>query len=230
MSTEPVGDLVSRLQRPPRRQILGDEVYEGLKALIMNHAIPAGARLNIDALARELGTSSTPIRESLARLESDGLATKLALRGYTAAPLMSQEDLDDLFQLRLLVEPWAAGRAAQRLDETGAGRLEAELATRPEAPDSAEYEGYREFVSHDARLHDLILDLAGNKIARAAVARTHAHVQLFRLSYSKDLGVPTTQEHEAIVKAIIARKPIAARKAMRDHLRTARERLRPPIG
>jgi DNA-binding GntR family transcriptional regulator len=206
--------------------MLGDEVYEGLKALIMNHALPAGAKLNIDHLARELGTSSTPIREALARLESDGLATKLALRGYTVAPLISAEELDGLYQLRLLVEPWAAGRAAERLDATGAGRLDAELATSPTAPDSAQYEAYREFISHDARLHDLILELAGNMIARAAIARTHGHVHVFRLSYSKDLGVPTTQEHEAIVTAIIERHPAAARKAMRDHLRSARERLR----
>lgn len=61
--------------------MLGDEMYEGIKRLIMNAVISPGERLNIDFLARELGTSSSPVRETLARLEADGLATKLALRG-----------------------------------------------------------------------------------------------------------------------------------------------------
>ena len=71
--------------RLPQRQVLTDEVYETLKGMIMDSEIAAGARVNIDALARELRVSQTPIRESLARLESDGLVTKAALRGYSVS-------------------------------------------------------------------------------------------------------------------------------------------------
>jgi DNA-binding GntR family transcriptional regulator len=226
MATEPVRELLTYLRRPPTRQMLGDEVYEDLKKLIMNRVIPPGAKLNIDALSRELGTSSTPVREALARLESDGLATKLALRGYTAAPLLSRDEFEDLYQLRLLVEPWAAGRAAERCAETDAGRLRAELAACPEAPDSADYEIYREFSTHDARLHDLILELAGNRVVRTSIARAHPHLHLFRLGYGQDLGVPAAHEHEQIVAAILDADPAAAEAAMREHLRSARERLR----
>ncbi|MDQ1690891.1 MAG: hypothetical protein QOD87_999, partial [Pseudonocardiales bacterium] len=58
----------------PARPSLSDDVYEAIKALIMNHAIAPGSRLSIDQLARDLAVSPTPIREALARLESDGLA------------------------------------------------------------------------------------------------------------------------------------------------------------
>lgn len=60
----------------PARPSLSDDVYEAIKALIMNHAIAPGSRLSIDQLARDLAVSPTPIREALARLESDGLAVK----------------------------------------------------------------------------------------------------------------------------------------------------------
>src|SRR5262245_57795215 len=101
--------------RPAPRQILTDNVYEAIKALVMDHAIAPGARVNIDALARQLQVSQTPLREALARLESDGLVTKEPLRGYSAAPLMSWKQLDDLYGFRLLVEPWAAGSAATNI-------------------------------------------------------------------------------------------------------------------
>jgi DNA-binding GntR family transcriptional regulator len=226
MVTPPTGGLASHLGRLPQRHMLADEVYENLKVLIMDHVLAPGARLNIDALARELDTSSTPVRESLARLESDGLATKLPLRGYTVAPLMTRPEFEDLYELRLLVEPWAARRAAERLDDAGAARLAAELAAAPAAPDTAGYESYRRFSSHDARLHDLVLDLAGNQAVRASLARTHAHLHLFRLGYGRRLGLPAAREHEEVVAAILARDGAAARSAMRDHLRAARDRIR----
>ena len=100
--------------RLPARQVLADDVYEAVKTLVMDHVIAPGARLSIDGLTRRLGVSQTPIREALARLESDGLVTKAPLRGYSATPLLTRSEVDDLFQFRLLVEPWAAGPRADR--------------------------------------------------------------------------------------------------------------------
>jgi DNA-binding GntR family transcriptional regulator len=72
----------------PRRSVLADEIYEILKSKLMDHVVEPGARLSIDGLSRDLKVSPTPIREALARLESDGLVTKRAHHGYTAAPLI----------------------------------------------------------------------------------------------------------------------------------------------
>src|SRR3954467_4992197 len=74
--------LAGQLTRLPQRQVLSDDVYETVKGLIMDSVVEPGTRLNIDALTRELGISQTPIRESLARLEADGLVIKEPLRGY----------------------------------------------------------------------------------------------------------------------------------------------------
>ncbi len=53
-----------------RRHVLSDETYEAIKAMVMNHEISPGARVNIDALAQHLEVSQTPVREALARLEA----------------------------------------------------------------------------------------------------------------------------------------------------------------
>src|SRR3954452_141794 len=87
-----------------RREVLADGVYEAIKSLIMDRRIEPGAKINMDALARDLDVSPTPVREALARLEADGLVTKRALVGYTTAPMLDATGLEELFELRQLLE------------------------------------------------------------------------------------------------------------------------------
>jgi DNA-binding GntR family transcriptional regulator len=213
--------------RLPERHLLTDDVYETVKAMLMDHAIAPNARLSIDGLARQLEVSQTPIRESLARLESEGLVTKEPMRGYSATSLLDRRAVEDLYQLRLLLEPWAAGRASRRAGEGEVARLEAELATCPVAPEGTDYQAYRLITAHDARFHDLVAELSGSAQVRAALKRTHAHLHLFRLSYGQNLGSHALDEHREIARAIAARSPRDAERAMRAHLGTARDRLLP---
>ena len=215
--------------RLPRRQILTDDVYEAIKAQIMDHAIAPGVRMSIDSLARDLEVSQTPIREALARLEADGLVTKAPLRGYSATPLLTRAEMDDLYVLRALIEPWTAARAAAQVTDEARARLEAELGTCPQAPAGTDYHAYRLITAHDARFHDLIAELAGNAQVRAALERTHAHLHLFRLSYAANQGSEALREHHDIAGAIAAGSPDRAERAMRAHLEAARERLRRDI-
>jgi DNA-binding GntR family transcriptional regulator len=63
-------------QRLAHRQPLTSDVYDVVMDMLMNHTLGPGSRLNIDQLARLLGVSPTPVREALARVESEGLVTK----------------------------------------------------------------------------------------------------------------------------------------------------------
>ena len=109
---------------PPVRQALSDSVYESIKAMVMDHEIAPGARVGIDALSRALKVSPTPVREALARLESDGLVVKRALSGYRATQLLSRQGLAELFEMRLLLEPRAAALAADNATENQLDDLE----------------------------------------------------------------------------------------------------------
>ena len=84
--TAPAGPDIGQVERLPQRQALADDVYEAINALLMDSIIAPDARITIDTLARQLGVSPTPVREALARLESDGLVVKQGLRGYFATP------------------------------------------------------------------------------------------------------------------------------------------------
>jgi DNA-binding GntR family transcriptional regulator len=218
----PVPPVVSPL---PSRQTLTDDVYEAIKTLIMDHVIVPEGRLSIDQLARDLRVSSTPIREALIRLESEGLARKEPLRGYSTTPTMTPAQVTELFEFRAVIEPWAAERAAQRHHAAGLARLRAEVDSVGTIPTGETYQAYRELAGHDDRFHRLVAELAGNQQLLRAFVRTHCHLHLFRQRYSSGLGTATIAEHRDITAAIEAGDPALARATMLAHLRQARQRL-----
>ena len=211
--------------QPLRRATLTDDVYASLQTLVMDHAIAPGDRLNIDALARQLQVSPTPVREALARLEADGLVRKRPLAGYTAAPLLTRGEFDELFDMRLVLEPATARRAAEaRLDPLDVARLEKEAHLPDLVPGAPGYAGYAAFTRQDAQFHHLLAELAGNRLLRDAVVRLRIHLHLFRLHFPASHQGVSTDEHVVVVGAIREGDPDAAETAMRAHLTAARER------
>lgn len=213
-----------------KRVTLTDETYEVVKGMVMNHSIPPGTRINIDSLARDLEVSQTPIREAMARLESDGLVEKEPLRGYRTTPLLTRPQLDELFDMRLLIEGWSAERAALNITDRGCKQLRAEMATCVAAPTGSEYQAYRDLSDHDARFHDLIFRLAGNGMIRTLWDHSHCHLHLFRLYYAGSLGSRALVEHSVIADAICRGDGEAAVAAMRTHIEASRHRLQPATG
>jgi DNA-binding GntR family transcriptional regulator len=217
------------------RVTLADGVYESVKALIMDHALAPGGRVTIDALARQLGVSPTPVREALARLESDGLVHKRPLAGYTTTPLLTQAEFEELFEMRMLLEPAAAQRAAGAglsAADTALLRKEADLPDPPPAIEPSPthlrvppgYASFARFTAQDARFHNLLAERAGNRLLYESVVRLHAHLHLHRLDFPVTHYGISAVEHHRIVDAIHAGDPAAAATAMRAHLTASRQR------
>ncbi len=218
------GDRVPLVPVAPRPS-LPEEVHERLRAWIIDSVREPGVRLNVDAVARSLDVSPTPVREALVRLEAEGFVVKEPLRGWSITPPLDADGLRDLYELRLLLEPWAAARAATRCSDDDRARLRAEMASCTVAPPGGGFADYRAIVEHDARLHDLLLEIAGNPEVRAAFARTNCHLHTFRLTYGRNMGDQALDEHRAVVDAVIAGDAKTAERAMRRHLNQARARL-----
>ena len=105
-------------------------MYEELLASLVDGRHEPGDALSIDGVARELEVSPTPVREALARLESTGLVTRIAMRGYRVAPTLSTEELAELMDARLAIEPVTALRAC-RASDAGADRGARSVDRRP---------------------------------------------------------------------------------------------------
>lgn len=215
--------------RLPIRLILADETYEAIKALIMDHQLRPGERVNIDALSRDLRVSPTPVREALARLESDGLVVKEPLRGSRTTTLLTRREFDELYEMRLLLEPWAARRAAEAITPGARERIAAEIEVGTPILAGSDYETYKTVFEHDARFHDLIFELAGNQLVRSMWNRAHCHLHLFRLYYAAGLGSLARLEHQEVGQALMAGDADGAEDAMCRHLRASRDRLLPAV-
>ncbi|SDD56272.1 GntR family transcriptional regulator [Glycomyces harbinensis] len=224
----------------PEKRTLADDAYTDLKSRIMRSELAPGAKLSIDGLAKQLAFSQTPIREALARLESEGLLARRPLSGYTVAPLLSTAEFADLFDLRMMLEPLAARRAAERAtggdvrgragarstpaSGTGAaGPLETDdlLAAALTPPPDADK---LLFTEADRRFHNEVAALSGSVQIEKAIRRLDAHLHLHR-AYIKPESIEETEaEHLAVAEAIVVRQPRAAEEAMRRHLERSRTR------
>jgi len=210
-------------QRLSARAPLVDDVQKALVDMLMNHDVDPGARLNIDALARALGVSPTPVREALARMEAEGLVVKEPRRSYTVAPLIGLDELRALIDFRLLVEPAAAAAAARNAtaEQTsallafaksgGAGRRDATA--------------NRQDMVYDALFHDMVAKLGGNPWLRDSLARTRSHLHMYRLYHHAQQAAATKPEHVTIAKAVASGDADVAAEAMRAHLCTAMRRI-----
>jgi DNA-binding GntR family transcriptional regulator len=209
------------IRRPYR---LGEEVYRILYAQLMSLRIPPGGRLSVDGLARELKVSQTPIREALVRLESQGLVVKIHLIGYCAAEQMDRQRFEDLYGLRMLLEPFAAARAAQNIDDDRMWALEELMVQMRTISADSSRTSYGEFAQKDGEFHNLIAGSCGNKLVQETLTGLHTHVHLFRLIFRSGTPRAAMAEHEDILDGIRRGNAEAAERAMRVHLDESRKR------
>ena len=205
-----------------KRSTLGDDVYETLRAAVLEHTLTPGERVNIDALARDLEVSPTPVREALARLESEGLVRKRPLVGYAVSPLLTRGEFHDMFDMRLLLECAAARWAAERATEMQRAELVTEAARTIAGED--DHGWHAAFTALDSHLHDLVAQAAANPLLRDGIARLHAHLHLHRRYFPYSQIAVTNDEHRKLAAAIRDGVPDRAETAMREHLTRARDR------
>lgn len=209
-------------RRLPRSQGFVEEVLNIIRSDIMSLRIRPDSRISIDQLARDLGVSQTPIREALSMLEAMGLVTKRRYSGYCSTPQLSRRQLDELYEVRSLLEPYAARRAAQRMTQDAALRLR--QLSGAMGPDRAS-QSYDDFARLDSELHDAVAAASGNDLIQEALARLHAHFHVFRLRRHSEVTREAFLEHEMLVEALAAGDAEGAEQAMREHIRKSYDRL-----
>lgn len=225
MEREKLMDDQGLVLKLPARQMLAGEVYEYIKTQLMDQQIQPGVRINIDKLARQLQISQTPIREALARLEAEGLVTKEPLRGYSSTPLLDPSSFQQLYEMRLLIEPAAARKAAQNISEVDLLLLEQQVLAMQAVNIGETYKEYRQFSTADAAFHSIIARTSGNTFLQDALERLHAHLHLYRLYFHTGIAIETISEHREILSALQQHNAEATFTAMARHLQLAQRRL-----
>lgn len=209
---------------PLAKTNLADSVYESLKGMLMDHRVWPDSRLSIHGLARTLEVSPTPVREALARLEAEGLVVRRPNTGFTVSPPPSREELADVFDLRLMVEPPTAARAAANRSEALIAELEeCDAAMKPVEEDR--YAAYRAFAAADARLHNALAEASGNPLVLELLLRLRPQLLNFRATQNSAFTPVSLEEHQSIIRAVSAGDPELAQREMTLHLTRSRDRI-----
>ncbi|MBB6347415.1 DNA-binding GntR family transcriptional regulator [Nonomuraea muscovyensis] len=204
-------------------------VYAALRRRFSDGVYAPGQRLTETVLAADLGVSRTPIREAIGRLLTDGLVVPAA-RGVAVAALTPGE-AEHLFVLRADLEALAAELAAGRQAQ---GRLApAEVNALDRAVDQVE----SAVKAHDPRasaqanlaLHRAIGAAAGNPFLEEALHRVWDRIAVTTVANLDDphWAGAITEQHRAIVSAIRAGDPAAARRTAKAHIEAAWSAYRP---
>lgn len=210
-----------------RPRLVVDDVYDQLVVLIVDGHVAPEDPLSIDALAREFGVSTSPVREALARLEATGLIRRMAMRGYRVAPALEAAELRDLMDARMLIEPGAAGRAAAASPrESTIAALDAAVEDLARAPRGSSYESFRDYYEADRRFHHAVVAGTGNRFVVQSYEALGGQFQRFRLFSGRGVtdADATIAEHRAVRDAIAAGDSLVAASAMHAHLDGVRTR------
>jgi DNA-binding GntR family transcriptional regulator len=220
-----------RTSIPPRKRARPQQVYERLRALIVEGRLAPGARIIETDVASRLGVSRTPVRGALQRLQQEGYVVDsptLQQTRPTVAPLTS-DDARELFLLVGALEGLAAyraasGAAAERsalasaLAETNDAFAAAAAATRPD---------HARIFELDEQFHRCYMPAAGPRVRllhETVKPQAERYERLYVSMLTSELHT-SVAEHRAIVKAIRTGNAAAAQAAVETNWRNAAERL-----
>jgi DNA-binding GntR family transcriptional regulator len=201
--------------------LLRDRVYQAIRDAILTCEFQPGQELREQILAERYRVSRSPIRDSLLRLEQEKLVTVLPRQGYRVNPI-SMSDVEDIFGLRLLIEP-ACAAAAAGADETALQALGRFRSFSNEERTDAE------FVRYNRSFHRAIIDLCGNaRMARIALDLDEQFQRLMLLTlrdFNDDNLRHSFAEHDAIIDALQSHDADRAAGLSREHAARAHARI-----
>jgi DNA-binding GntR family transcriptional regulator len=191
-----------------------------IRAGIVTGEIRANEIYSAPAIAARLGVSVTPVREAMLDLVGQGLVEAVRNRGFRVVPI-SDEDLDEIHELRILIEVPTSGKVAGRLPKSVARRLVRLAAETEAAAATGDLVG---FLSADRDFHLGLLEVHGNRRLIDFIAQLRDQARLFGLGALVAAGelAVSAAEHRQILETIERGDAKAAEAAMLKHLRHTR--------
>jgi len=212
-----------RLEKVAAPVSLKDQAYLAIKRAILSLKLEPGEALVESELAQQLGISKTPVRTALHELEREGLVTKVLYKG-TYVTEVTLRDIQELFQLRAVLEGLAARLAAPAFDESELAQAREVLRLMEAALNMQE----KDLASqYGKQFHDLILQKADNHRLQLIVHNLDDHLQRFRLLSNQISGRlrKSLTEHKSVLEALEQRDPDLAEQRIKEHLHSVLEGL-----
>lgn len=208
-----------RSSTPLHRRSSADLAAEVLRDRILRGDFPEGAPLRQDALAAELGVSRIPVREALRRLEAEGLVAIHVHQG-AVVPVLSLAEIEELFELRALIEADLIRRAVPALTQRALDEAAAALAAYDDALAGG---AVAEWGRHNWAFHSALLSAAGRPLSLELASTLHNRSDRYmRMQLSLTRGEDRARrEHHEILRAAANREARRAASLVREHVRSA---------
>ena len=210
------------------------KAYAYLRQRILSGELAPGTVISEVSLARELGSSRTPLREAIGQLVAEGLLQQTPNRGSIVAEF-SRRDIAELYELREALEVYAVGKAAeselrpadlQRLQQS----LKEVLALRDELKRSRKAaldgEQMQRFVAADMMFHATLVRASANRRILKVLAETRVLLNIFsmrRMHHDVALLTDIHRYHSGVLDAVCSKNPEAAARLLREHIRLSKE-------
>lgn len=210
------------------------KAYAHLQQKIQSGELGPGTIISEASLARELGTSRTPIREAIGQLVAEGFLQQTPNRGSIVAEY-SRRDIAELYELREALEVFAVGKAAestirpadrdrikQALNDVVALRDELKRSRLP-ALDNVQMQ---RFIAADMSFHFTLVRATANRRILKAVAETRVLLNVFsirRKGHGLALLGDIHRYHNEIFEAVCSHQPELAMRLLREHIRVSKE-------
>jgi DNA-binding GntR family transcriptional regulator len=199
-----------------------ERVYGDIKTSILSGHLNPGEKLTEEHLAKSLGVSRTPVREALHRLESEGLIKIRKKRGFVVSR-DSKEEVEELFELRSILEGYALRVISESVSEETLHQLERLIRN---AEESLKRKKIEDVFKWNTRFHDALHELVMNK---TRLHRLIVNMRKYVLRHRKDTlrypdgGRRSVAGHRKIIMALQLKDPDLCERVMREHIRDAEE-------
>ena len=196
-------------------------VRDQLQRAILTGQLAPGERLRAEALAQRFGTSRTPVREALLSLEAEGLVAIEPHRGAVVRAF-DAADLAELYELRAVIEPYAAARAAERIGAADLAALEENCARAARAGGDVDTQ-----IALNEDFHRIVIAAADSQRLEVAMRAVAGIPRVFRTVFWHDERQREQSLfcHRELVRALGARHAELAEAVMRMHVLGAKEYL-----
>jgi DNA-binding GntR family transcriptional regulator len=207
--------VIKPVQRPaPLRQ----SVYDALIDLIIGGELPPGQHLVETDIARQLGVSRQPIREALHRMEAEGWVDLRPSQG-AFVHIPTDTEVDELLDVRELLEVETARLAARNSDPEGVARLRA---LWREGQKAAKADDLTHAVASNNKFHTEVAAVAGNSVLADLADTVSRRVQWYYRLVAPVRGHGSWAEHAELIDAIEARDTERAQVLARKHTERTR--------
>ena len=202
------------------RESLKSKAYSLIKSKIINCEYPPNAFLNETTLMEEIGSSRTPIREALSKLEQDNLVRILPKKGVMVSDL-SVNEISMIFETRILIEPYIVGHYGQFVPSDLLSSMKDTFSLKNLADIST-----KEIYAKDDQFHKLLVDSSNNVYFMRAME--HIYNQNYRLrvltgNRLQERILNSNNEHVNIIELMLEKKFDEASAALKTHLEKSRE-------